>query len=182
MSGGAGTYIKFQRGYIQDHPRTGVVIKSNQSPMLLKSNKVPQPDRGALHVSVAGQVNLRDDENWPESDEFATYDIPAHDEVMLENRPSFRFPVLDRCAGGEVRGVLELVADIYKSPEIEDGAIMLNGHAKLFEGGSCSTTDLEQEQTFSQLILAGESKIRDVNLLDSSGDAKFHIVINTYFQ
>lgn len=182
LVGGKGHFVLFQHGYIQDHPNTGVNIvkktSSNQPGLKFQSEGGTPTFGRVLQVTYSGQMHINDDENWPSSDEFADYTLPPSPQNLLSSFPSITFPIIDRCAGDEVRVTLHVTADRVTAPEIPEGAVTINGNAKLYEGASCNTDDLETEQSFNFLLLPGQNQARDINLIDSSGDAQIHLNFN----
>ncbi len=128
-------------------------------------------------LELGGTVKITDDENWPESDE--VQDIPLDDVRIAVGR---RFvPVYNDewCVGDEVRVTLSLQAAATKS-----GSIRLRGTAKLYEGVSCSTDDLEASKSLRQLIspTLEEEDVDEIEFplqaSDSSGRAEFKIRVS----
>jgi hypothetical protein len=69
----------------------------------------------------------------------------------------------DKCVGGEVRFEIDLDAEY-----LSDGGARIRGEARLLEGTSCSTTDLEDDQQID--ILVPKDGVATVNInLRSSG-------------
>jgi hypothetical protein len=113
---------------------------------------------------VAGTViiNGTDDENWPFSDEHGHLEQGV--EVTLdEGQPAGIIQVPHLRWGGECRVEVELLAQAIKT-----GTVQVTGTAKLFEGTSEDTDDLEDTQQVSFTVAkGGRPSRRQINLRNS---------------
>jgi len=94
-------------------------------------------------------VDGTDDEWWPESDEHVHREVPIQ-MVLGEGQPAAAIAIPDVRWGGECRVELWLTARAQ-----QDGVVQIEGNAKLFEGTSESTADLEDEQTVAFTVPRG---------------------------
>lgn len=85
-------------------------------------------------------VNGTDDENWPESDE-RVHRVHNVSMVLNVDQPAQAVDIPDVRWGGECRVEVRLTARA-----VGNGNIQVEGNAKLFEGTSEDTTDLEEEK------------------------------------
>lgn len=94
-------------------------------------------------------VDGTDDEFWPQSDEHVhrVFNIQM---VLDVGQPASKIEVTDVRWGGECRVELALTAR-----SVGRGEIQVEGNAKLFEGTSESTGDLEDEKVVSFTVPRG---------------------------
>jgi hypothetical protein len=92
---------------------------------------------------LAGTVVITgtDDENWPDSDEHV-HRVHNIQMVLDDGQPAQSIDVPDVRWGGECRVEIQLTARI-----VDVGQVQVAGNAKLFEGDSEDTTDLEDEKS-----------------------------------
>lgn len=114
---------------------------------------------------LAGTIRIDgvDDENWPEEDERVqkTFSINV---VLDEGLPATALDIADVVWGGECRVEVRVVARV-----VAEGRVQVEGTAKMFEGTSESTTDLEHEQTVSIVVPRGGVPAHQVVQLRSVG-------------
>jgi hypothetical protein len=108
-------------------------------------------------------VNGTDDENWPESDE-EVHRVFTVEAVLDEGQPAQSFDIPDVRWGGECRVELRLTAR-----EVGSGAVQLEGQARLYEGDSEDTSDLEEEQTVTMTVPRGGRPAHSRVQLSNSG-------------
>lgn len=94
-------------------------------------------------------INGTDDENWPESDEKVNRVFNTA-MVLDTDQPASAMDIPDVRWGGECRVELRLTAKA-----ANDNAVQIEGNAKLFEGTSENTDDLEDEQVVSFSVPKG---------------------------
>lgn len=87
-------------------------------------------------VTVSGTMTLNDDESWPSSDEHGVYAISGS--TWVSHSVPQRSIRIERCVGGEVRGVLYVDVQLYNTDQIRVSPTFY-----LYEGTSCSTNDLD---------------------------------------
>ncbi len=94
-------------------------------------------------------INGTDDEYWPQSDEkvHRVYNVEM---VLDTGQPASAIEIPDVRWGGECRVELRLTAR-----SVDRGTVQIEGNAKLFEGTSESTTDLEDEKVVSFTVPRG---------------------------
>lgn len=116
--------------------------------------------------SIAGLVLIHgvDDENWPESNESVDYQHSVH-MVLDLGQPAARVGIPPVMWGGECRVEVDLTAQVID----ERGDVQLRGVARLFEGDSEDTTDLEEEQSFELLVPRGGRPSATTVTLNNSG-------------
>jgi len=111
-------------------------------------------------IFASGSVDVIDDE-WPFDATRCAYRING-EAVVGEQQPSALISWSD-CCGGEVRVELDLQAMALSS-----GDIKVLGQARLYEGTSCNTQDLEDKKDIDFLVPA--NKMTQFNLqLESQG-------------
>lgn len=113
---------------------------------------------------VAGNIIIdgTDDENWPFSDEHGHLEQGV-DIVLDEGQPAGVIQVNPLRFGGEVRVELELTAQV-----VQNNAVQILGVAKLFEGTSEDTDDLEDQQQVNFTVpKGGVPARRQINLRNS---------------
>lgn len=100
---------------------------------------------------LAGSVTIdgTDDENWPESDE-EVHRVFAVEAVLDEGQPAQAFDIPDVRWGGECRVELRITARA-----VDNGTVQVEGQARLFEGDSEDSSDLEEEQTVTMTVPRG---------------------------
>lgn len=100
---------------------------------------------------VAGTVIIdgTDDEYWPQDDE-KVHRVHNVQMMLDEGQPASALNIPDVRWGGECRVELRLTAKVAK-----DNVVQIEGNAKLFEGTSESTRDLEDEQVVSFTVPKG---------------------------
>ena len=101
----------------------------------------------ARRLSGTVIVNGTDDENWPESDEHV-HRVHNVSMVLNVDQPAQAMDIPDVRWGGECRVEVRLTARVVK-----DGSIQVEGNAKLFEGDSEDSSDLEDEKVVSFTVL-----------------------------
>jgi hypothetical protein len=114
---------------------------------------------------LAGTVRIdgTDDEYWPKEDEVIhkTFTINL---VLDDGQPTTALDIPDVRWGGECRVELRLIAKI-----VDNGRVQVEGSAKLFEGSSENTTDLEDEQTVTITVPRGGTPVHHTVQLRSTG-------------
>ncbi len=86
-------------------------------------------------VSLSGTLKLNDHETFG-SDEHA--EITIQEQTYVSHSRPRNAIVVDRCVGGEVRG--QLIVDLKLRA---DDSVVVSPVLNLYEGSSCSTTDLD---------------------------------------
>ena len=104
----------------------------------------PLPSRA---VRITGTMRLKDDEVG--DDERETYTITLVATLKPGESRQFEF---ERCLGGEVRGEIAVTVTL-----LENQSARAQGTAKLFEGSSCSTNDLEKSSSFTLQAAPGRT-------------------------
>lgn len=94
-------------------------------------------------------VNGTDDENWPESDEHV-HRVFNVEMVLDVGQPASAMDISDVRWGGECRVELRLTARV-----VDNNTVQIEGNAKLFEGTSENTDDLEDEKVVSFTVPKG---------------------------
>ena len=108
----------------------------------------------------SGTIRIKDDEVG--EDEYGDYSVGGF-AVIGEVLPSRQLEHGDKCVGGEVRFEIDLDAEY-----ISGGGARIRGEARLFEGTSCSTSDVEDTQDIN--IIVPVDGIASVNIkLRSTG-------------
>lgn len=114
---------------------------------------------------LAGTVIIdgTDDEYWPQSDEFVhkAFNVQT---VLDIGQPTSALDIEDVRWGGECRVEVRLTARV-----VGAGEIQIEGNAKLFEGVSEDTTDLEDQQVFSFTVARGGIAAHHTVQLRSTG-------------
>ena len=118
------------------------------------------------NVEVSGSMYLVDDESWG-SDETGWHSFTGAATVgnwITQNSYS-----TNHCVGGEVRGDLRVTVD---DSAQYPGWVLATVDAKLYEGTSCSTGDLDGHRRYSRWVAAGGSEnfTFRVNNTDEGGD------------
>ncbi|WP_143050228.1 hypothetical protein [Streptomyces sp. 2231.1] len=116
--------------------------------------------------SISGLVLIHgvDDENWPWADEPIDYQHSVHI-VLDQGQPAARVGIPPVRWGGECRFELDLTAQVIDAR----GNSQLRGVAKLFEGDSEDTTDLEDEKSFELFVPRGGRPSATTVTLNNSG-------------
>jgi hypothetical protein len=124
-----------------------------------------------ITVRMTGFMNIFDGD-FLDSD-FKYVDI-GPDQVTLTRDVPFRpFQTVDGCAD-EVRVVLTLGASLITGSP--DGAVMVSGDAKLFEGSDCSTTDLAEAIQVQQVLHPGRPVVHSARL-GGSDSARIYLFL-----
>lgn len=97
---------------------------------------------------LLGTVRIEgtDDEWWPESDEHVSRERSVN-AILMPDQPSITIDIPDVRWGGECRVEIEMEAVIATG-----GAIKVTGNAKLFEGVTTSTGDLEDTESIDLTV------------------------------
>jgi hypothetical protein len=172
LSDGVGRYAEFQGGRIYWHPETNtaVALKRRVAGVpLFRLQAVPPPDPPTRRISVTGSMRIVDDENWPETDERKTIGINTQAFVNSTFSTVLR---ASGCAGDEVRVELTLTG-----MGLENGAVLIDGYARLFEGTDCGTDDLEDDAEVHLLVPPGRNVFHVIPLDDSAGSARIPLTI-----
>jgi hypothetical protein len=101
----------------------------------------------ARRLAATVIIDGTDDENWPESDEH-THRVFNITMILNPDQPAQALDIPDVRWGGECRVEVRLTARA-----LADGKVQVEGNAKLFEGTSEDTTDLEDEKVVSVTVL-----------------------------
>ncbi len=116
--------------------------------ILFSATTAPNPAMASHDVSryveFYGRMLIVDDENWPESDEWAWFDVPQTGKVV--GRREVPVVYVEECVGDEVR------VEVTFSAWAEGSNVRVIGFIRLFEGSVCTTDDLEKEQFFELII------------------------------
>ncbi|MBW4444301.1 MAG: hypothetical protein KME10_24380 [Plectolyngbya sp. WJT66-NPBG17] len=113
---------------------------------------------------VAGIVVIdgTDDETWPFSDEHGHLEKGV-DTILDEGQPASVITVPALRWGGECRVELEMLAQV-----VQNNAVQITGTAKLFEGTSEDTDDLEDQRQVNFTVPKGGIPVRrQINLRNS---------------
>jgi len=121
------------------------------------SSHDPQPNATSHRIILDGSMTLRDDESWPWDDEHAVYSIRGS--AILTHGSPRRSISITRCVGGEVRGRL------YVDLQLAGERILVSPTLYLYEGTSCSTTDLDGSRRGTPTWLAAGRLLRWTNLI-----------------
>ena len=107
-------------------------------------------------IVVTGTVEIVDDEIF--ENERCNHAVSGN-VIIGEGQPSslIRF---SQCCGGEVRVEVDLNA-----AATSKGEVKVTGSAKLFEGASCETTDLEDEESIDFLVPVNDMAPFQIKLL-----------------
>ncbi|GAB3173029.1 hypothetical protein GCM10027059_43310 [Myceligenerans halotolerans] len=112
---------------------------------------------------IQGSVRIDgvDDEDWPWNDETAwsLWD-PVTFRLNFGNPPERLY--FERKWGGECRVEVDLAAAVI----LESGTAELTGSARLYEGDSEDTQDLEEEEPIQVTLLRNVQKTREIHLLN----------------
>ena len=94
-------------------------------------------------------VNGTDEELWPQSDEHVSrvFNIVM---ILDAGQPASAMDISDVRWGGECRVELRITARV-----VDNNAVQIEGNAKLFEGTSENTDDLEDETVVSFTVSKG---------------------------
>jgi len=114
---------------------------------------------------VAGTVIIdgTDDEIWPESDE-ATHQVRAIEMVLSSDQPAVAMDIEDVRWGGECRVEIRVTARV-----LDDNQVQVAGDAKLFEGTSEDTPDMEDRQVVEFIVPKGGRPAHHFVQLRSTG-------------
>jgi len=123
-----------------------------ETPILVE--EIPSSNR---KVTVSGTIDITDDETF--SDERKTIPVSATGVIGIE--PS-SFVEMEGCAGDEVRVTLELNAQGAARNDV-----LIKGTARLYEGTSCTTTDLEHEKSIQLTVPADSYAPLTIDLISS---------------
>ena len=110
-------------------------------------------------LEVTGKALLVDDEIIGEE----RCDYAIDESIDLTAGQSGTLLNFKECCGDEVRAELLLEASL------EDDIFNVSGTAKLFEGTSCNTKDLEDEEGISELVTDQRVVELEINLLNRGG-------------
>lgn len=113
-------------------------------------------------IIASGSIRIKDDEIF--SDEYGDLTLTSTG-VVSPDQPSVTLVKVSQCVGGEVRCEVELDAE-YEN----NGDARISGEVRLFEGTSCSTTDLEDTQNINLLTPKDGVASIDVDTMASGGD------------
>jgi hypothetical protein len=91
-------------------------------------------------------IDGTDDENWPFDDEHVSRSFPVNAALNID-QPAVALDVPDVRWGGECRVEVRITARA-----VGKGDIQIEGNAKLFEGTSENTSDLEDEKVVTFLV------------------------------
>lgn len=91
-------------------------------------------------------IDGTDDENWPFDDEHVSRSFPLNATLDID-QPAVALDIPDVRWGGECRVEVRVTARA-----VGRGEIQIEGNAKLFEGTSENTSDLEDEKVVTFLV------------------------------
>lgn len=139
----------------------------------------PASAHSANHnIGVSGSMFLLDDESWPWSDETDWHHFSGGIVVggwLSQNQYATR-----SCVGDELRGELRVtVNDSSQYP----GWVYASVDAKLYEGTSCSTGDLDGHRTFGAWIAKGQIRnfaFRVSNTAEGGDYIDFNFNVSNY--
>lgn len=132
----------------------------------------PQPAPQSRLVSVSGSMAITDDETFG-SNEHNT--VSYSNTVTVSANQASQLLIAEGCAGDEVRVRVELTASL--APV--GGAILVNGTVKLFEGTSCTTSDLDGSQTVNFTVNAGQTVTQNIHVQNDDEGGDFVDVVLT---
>jgi hypothetical protein len=97
---------------------------------------------------LSGNLRIEgtDDEWWPQSDEHVTREHPVA-AILNPNQPAITIDIPDVRWGGECRVEVDLQGVI-----VSGGDIKVTGEARLYEGTSESTSDLEDTESIDMTV------------------------------
>ena len=127
---------------------------------------------------VAGTVIIdgTDDENWPWTDEHG-HSEQGVDTVLDVGQPASVINVSPLRWGGECRVELDLTAQV-----VQENAVQMLGEARLYEGTTENSDDLEDTQQVSFTIPKGGLPARrQINLRSSGLGGGDHAEISLFF-
>jgi hypothetical protein len=110
------------------------------------------------------------DDEWPGGSETKTQNNTGS--LVLSNEVPQNLLNTQMKWGGECRCELTLVAQLQST-----GRVLIRGNAKLFEGDSEETGDLDDEENFEILVAKGKTESRAVNLLNEGSNDTADIMI-----
>lgn len=127
---------------------------------------------------LAGTIIIdgTDDEYWPKKDEkvHRQYNMET---ILTAGQPASVIETPDVKWGGECRVELKVTARV-----VNTGEVQIEGNAKLFEGTSENTNDLEDEKVFSFTVpKGGRPAHHRVNLKNTETGGGDHAEISLSF-
>jgi hypothetical protein len=155
------------RGNFQMKRMTAVAVGLPVALLAAGLTATPASAHGKYHtVETSGSMYLVDHESWG-ANETGWHSFTGASTVgpwISQNSYS-----TSACVGGEVRGELRVTVD---DSTAYPGWILTHVDARLYEGTSCSTSDLDGRRTMSRWIAAGQSSKFSfrVNNTDEGGD------------
>jgi hypothetical protein len=120
-------------------------------------------------VSVSASMSIKDDE-WT-IDEYCS-DTRTRSFTLTSTYPLGEFHMTKKC-GGEVRAELHLT----KVQLLSSGRIYVAGEARLYEGTSSNTTDLEHRRTFAFYVSTNGSYTKTVKVENFEWNSDDYAVI-----
>lgn len=131
-----------------------------------------------MQRKLAGTVIIdgTDDEWWPQSDEHVhrEYDVQM---ILDEGQPAAAVQITPVRWGGECRVELDLYAQV-----VGTGRVQMEGQARLYEGTSEDTTDLEDTKVVSFTVpKGGVPAHQGINLTNSGFGGGDHAEIRLSF-
>jgi hypothetical protein len=120
-------------------------------------------------VSVSASMSIKDDE-WI-SDEYCSA-TKTGSFTLTSTYPLREFHMIKKC-GGEVRAELHLS----RVQLLSSGRIYVSGEARLYEGTSGNTTDLEHRRTFSFYVSTNGSYTKTVKVENFEWNSDDYAVI-----
>ncbi|MGL4438909.1 MAG: LGFP repeat-containing protein [Bosea sp. (in: a-proteobacteria)] len=174
-------FSNFQNGQIAWSPQSGAHISVWTGPTVPdgRGGLRPQSNHGGgdsadvrRRVQCHATMNIKDEENFG-SDEFATRG--AENEAVLTSRHPTELMKMAERMGGEIRVEIALTGTV-----LPGGDVRVTGTAKLFEGTSEATTDLDGQENLSFLVPAGDtvSPRFSVTNTDENDDDRADIVLD----
>jgi hypothetical protein len=163
-----GTRFEFTLGTEPDARKQTVAIV----PRTIK----PQPTYIATRLRIAGTMDLRDDENWPASDETRKVDID-HRVIVRPGVTTTYYKTW--CVGGEVSGYITIEFDI----DNQTGRISGRGLSEYFETDDCSRNDRQASEDFTFTLYpkaenAAHSYTVNTNLNDAQGGVATRLLVD----
>lgn len=116
-------------------------------------------------ISYTLSMRIKDDENWPDSDEYANRSVSGTF-LLDDSNPQRHILDIGRC-GGEVR--IEADFDFSRTT---NGAVAIVGNLKLYEGTSENSGDLDGTESVNDSVAANRSTTltKRVNNTAEGGD------------
>ncbi|NEP22627.1 hypothetical protein [Moorena sp. SIO3I6] len=122
---------------------------NNSTPILLA--------QAARTLVLEGSVDIVDDEIFGDEE---CRNVPANGNISLAEGESGNLIDFKSCCGNEVR------AELYLDALNSFGNFEVDGYARLYEGTSCDTDDLEDNQGVREIVTPNQTLPLDIHLVN----------------